>query len=83
MNKIIVQVYIPVNSKTYDVRVPESMYVHDLTELLADIFSESEKGFYYKSSVNILCLRKNGRILPQNRTLKELDINNRASLMFV
>ncbi len=45
MNKIIIQVYLPANSKTYDVRVPENMYVHDVAEVLAELFSESAKGF--------------------------------------
>ena len=83
MNKIVVQVYLPVNSKTYDVRVPDNIYVHDFAELLAELFSESEKGFYYKSDVNIICLLESGKSLPQNRTLKELNICNRAKLMFV
>ena len=83
MNKIIVQVYLPVNNKTYDIRVSEDMYVHDFAELLAELFSESEKGFYYKSDVNLICRRTDGKSLPHGRTLKELNINNRTKLMFV
>lgn len=83
MNKIIVQVYLPVNGKTYDVRLPEDMYVHDVAEVLADLFTESAKGFYCKSDTNILCFRDKGESLPQNKTLKELEVCNRSKLMLV
>ncbi len=83
MNKIIVQVYLPVNGKTYDVRVPENMYVHDAAEVLADLFTEAAKGFYSKSDVNIICFRESGESLPQDRTLRELGVCNRTKLMFI
>ena len=83
MNKIIVQVYLPANRKTYDVRLPENMYVYDAVKVLAELFSESAKGFYYKGDVNILCFKENGKSLPQNFTLKELNVSNRTKLMFV
>ena len=83
MNKIIVQVYLPADGKTYDVRVPENMYVYDVVKVLAELFSESAKGFYYKGGVNILCFRESGKSLLQNCTLKELGVSNRTQLMFV
>lgn len=83
MNKIIIQVYLPANGKTYDVRVPENMYVYDVARVLAELFSESAKGFYYKGDVNILCFRESGKSLLQNCTLKELGVSNRTQLMFV
>lgn len=83
MNKIIVQVYLPADGKTYDVRVPENMYVYDVVKVLAELFSESAKGFYYKGDVNILCFRESGKSLLQNCTLKELGVSNRTQLMFV
>lgn len=83
MNKIIVQVYLPANGKTYDVRLPEDMYVHDAADVLGDIFTEAAKGLYCKSSVNILCFRDKGESLPRDKTLKELEIKNRAKLMFI
>ena len=83
MNKIIVQVYLPANGRTYDVRLPEDMYVRDAADVLGDLFSDVAKGLYCKSEVNILCLRDRGESLPQGKTLKELDICNRSQLMFV
>lgn len=83
MNKIIVQVFLPANGKTYDVRLPENMYVHDAAEVLAELFSEAAKGFYCKGDVNILCYKDLGESLPQDKTLKELGVVNRARLMFI
>lgn len=83
MNKIIVQVYLPANGRTYDVRLPEDMYVHDAADVLGDLFSDAAKGLYCKGEVNILCLREKGESLPQDKTLKELGICNRTKLMFV
>jgi hypothetical protein len=51
--------------------------------VLGDIFSDTAKGFFCKSDVNILCFRDIGESLPQDKTLKELDICNRSQLMFV
>ena len=83
MNKIIVQVYLPANGRTYDVRLPEDMYVRDAADVLGDIFSDTAKGFFCKGDVNILCFRDAGESLPQDKTLKELGICNRSQLMFV
>ncbi|MBR7039288.1 MAG: hypothetical protein IKI21_08585 [Oscillospiraceae bacterium] len=83
MERIIVQVYLPVNGKWYDVRLPEEMYVHDAAEVLAELFTEAARGFYSRSDVNILCFRETGHSLPQDKTLKELGIQNRSRLMFV
>lgn len=83
MNKIIVQVYLPANGKNYDIRIPEDMYVHDAVDILGDLFAEAAKGFYCKSETNILCFREKGESLPQDKTLKELNICNRTRLMFV
>jgi len=83
MNKIIVQVYLPANGKTYDVRLPEDMYVHDAADMLGDLFSDAANGLYCKGEVNILCFRDKGESLPQEKTLKELGIRNRSQLMFV
>ena len=83
MNKIIVQVYLPVNGTTYEIRLPDSMYVRDVTDVLSELFSEIAKGYYAGSSTNVLCFRDKGESLPQDRTLRELGIRNRSSRMFI
>jgi len=83
MNQIIVQVFLPANGMTYDVRVPENMYVHDMCTMLAELFTEAAKGFYAAGSTNILCFQEVGRSLPHEKTLKELGIQNKTRLMFV
>ncbi|MBE6876672.1 MAG: hypothetical protein E7496_08145 [Ruminococcus sp.] len=83
MNKIIIQVFLPANETVYDIRVPESMYVCDLAAVLADLFSETAKGFYSKSDVNLLCFQNTGENLPPDKTLAELEICNRTKLIFV
>lgn len=83
MNKIIVQVYLPANGKNYDIRISEDMYVYDAVDILGDLFAEAAKGFYCKSNINLLCLMDDGKSLPMDKTLKELEICNRTKLMFV
>ncbi|MDE6519118.1 MAG: hypothetical protein K2K91_01470 [Ruminococcus sp.] len=83
MNKIIVQVYLPADGRTYDIRVPENMYIYDAVNVMAELFAEISKGFYCKGDVNILCMRDKGESLPQNKTFRELKIANRTELMFV
>ncbi len=83
MNKIIVQVFLPVNGMTYELRLPDTMYVHDVTDVLSELFAEIAKGFYSSSENNVLCFREQGESLPQDMTLRELGICNRSSLMFI
>jgi hypothetical protein len=83
MNKIIVEVYLPANGETYDIRVPDDMYIRDVADILGDLFSDVAKGMYCKSDINILCLRDKGESVPQDKTLNELNICNRTKLMFV
>ena len=83
MTKIIVQVYLPATGQTYDVRLPEDMYVHDAAEVLGDVFADAARGLYCKGDVNILCFRDLGESLPRDKTLKELGVCNRSKLMFI
>ncbi|MDO5559701.1 MAG: hypothetical protein Q4F95_08900 [Oscillospiraceae bacterium] len=83
MNKILTEIYLPANGKSYEVYLPENMYAGDAAQLLADLFTEAAGGFYCRDDVNILCDRFEGRAFDSDKTLKELNVKNHSMLMLV
>ena len=83
MNKILVEVYIPAENKTYDVYIPVKSKLHEVTTLLVSIFSELSKGYFSASENSVLCNRDTGTIFNINLSVEELGLINGTQLMLI
>lgn len=81
---IIVDIFVPALDRTYDFKLAETEFLYVLAEEIAEMISRKEQN-YIKGEVKkaILCEQNTMRILPPDKTLKELGIHTGDRLIFV
>ena len=83
MNKVLINVYVPILNKAYDVFIPAQSQLFEVTELIKRAVSELSEGQFMPSADTVLALRSSGEILNINSTVFELEIGNGAKLMLI
>lgn len=81
---IIVDIFVPALDKTYDFKLDESEYLYVLAEEMAEMISRKEQN-YIEGDIKkvVLCEQSTRRVLPLDKTLKELGIHTGDRLIFV
>ena len=83
MNKIIVNVYVPVLNISYDIFVPLQAQLYEVTELIKKAVTELSEGRFIPMRDTTISLRASGKILDINSTIQELGIGNGTKLMLI
>ena len=83
MNKVLVQLYIPVTGKKYDIRLPQTVSVYQATELIASFFTGLTGGAYIPGENPALCDMTTGAIYNVNSSVESLHLKNGAKLMLI
>lgn len=80
MNKVLIEVKLPVADMAYDLFVPDSMQVGTMTQLVASAFSKLSNGVYMPSECSVLCNQETGKEYDLNARVYETDIHNGTKL---
>ncbi len=83
MNKIIIEVYVPASGNNYEIRIPKSIQMYKILELIKKAITESEDGRYVPDDNSVLCDRYTGNIINLNLTATEIGIRNGSKLMII
>ena len=83
MEKVLIEVYVPVINASYDVFVPETSPMSQVLELLKKAVTELSDGRFLSSAETALCYRENGAIININMSVCELGIKNGSKLMLI
>lgn len=83
MNKVLVNVYIPILNRSYDIFIPVQSQLFEVTELIKRAVSELSEGHYIPSVDTVIALKSTGEILDINSTVFELSIGNGTKLMLI
>ena len=83
MNKVLVNVYIPILNRSYDVFIPVQSQVFEVTELIKRAVSELSEGQFMPSRDTVLAYKTTGEILDINSAVFELEIGNGTKLMLI
>lgn len=83
MNKVLIQLYLPVTGEKYDVRLPQSISVKQATELLSSFFSGMMGGAYVPDADSVLCDMETGVIYNVNSSVASLNLKNGSRLMLI
>lgn len=83
MNKVLVNVYIPILNKSYDIFVPVQSQLFEVTELIKRAVSELSEGQFIPSRDTVLARKSTGEILDINSTVFELGLGNGTKLMLI
>lgn len=82
MDKVLVNLYIPSISETYDVYLPLDLQINEIITLIRKGLEQINSNKYYSSSTEILCNIDMEIILANKNTLSNYCIKNGDKLMF-
>ncbi len=83
MNKVLIQLYIPVTGKSYDIKLPQTISVGRATELIASFFTGIMGGAYLPDEQASLCDMSTGAIYNVNSSVESLHLKNGSKLMLI
>ena len=83
MNKALVNVYVPILNRSYDVFIPIQSQLFEITELVKKAIFELSDGRFLPSRDTVLALKKSGKILDLNSTVFDSEIGNGTKLMLI
>lgn len=83
MDKILVEIYVPVVNRSFDTYLPVSLKLHEIEALLAGAFRELCDGQFVASPDTVLCDRLTGQALDINKSVLELGLMNGSRLMLI
>lgn len=83
MEKILINVYVPIIEDSYDMFIPQHLKIFEVLELVKKAIAELSDGRFIPNDDNIIALRKDGEILNINMSVYELGICNGSQLMLI
>lgn len=83
MNKVLIQLYIPVTGEKYDIHLPQTISVHQATGLIASFFAGMTGGAYLPDTGSTLCDMASGVIYNVNSSVESLHLKNGTKLMLI
>ena len=83
MNKVLVEVFVPVIDARYDVFIPNTSQMSEVLELLKKAVKDLSGGRFIATDETAVCYRENGSIINVNMTVYELGIHNGSKLMLI
>ncbi len=83
MNKILIEVYVPVAEAEYDIFVSTNLMMYEVIELVSKVITEMSEGLYAAGNDAVLCNREDGTIYNINLSVEELGLKNGSRLMLI
>jgi hypothetical protein len=83
MDKVLIQVFVPVLERSFDMFVPLRLPMYEVVELVKRAVEELSEGSFRADESTVLCRREDGTILNINQSVHELKIQNGSKLMLI
>jgi len=83
MDKVLVEIFVPAASRSFDVFIPQTSKMSEIVALVSKSLSDLSGGKFKPDSSTILCDAKNGQIFNINLSVYELEIKNGSKLMLI
>jgi len=83
MDKVIVEVYIPIISKSYDMFIPMNSPMYEVVELVGNAVKGLSDGRFIPTATTALCNKESGEIYDVNKTVYDLGISNGSKLLLI
>ena len=83
MEKIIIHLMVPALGLEYDMYIPTTILVSQLTKLIVQAIEEITDKLYISSGNEILCLKEQDIILVQEAVIKSYAIQNGDHIMLI
>ena len=83
MDKILVEVYFPSLSRTFDVYIPNRVRFYQVSDMIERAVSSITSGKYVASGCAVLCDRETGVLYDANMTADEMCLHSGSKLILI
>lgn len=83
MDKIIIHLIIPAISQEYDLYIPTTISIKELTDLMVRAVKEITNNLYVSSGKEFLCLKEKNILLIQEFTVESYGIQNGDHIVLI
>ena len=83
MDKVLVEIFVPVAGKSYDVFIPQTSKMSEIVLLVSKSIADLSGGKFKSDASTILCDAESGNIFNINLSVYELEIKNGSRLMLI
>lgn len=83
MDKVLVEVYVPVIERTFDFFIPLQSQMSEVVELMKKGIVDLTDGVFICDEKSCICHRDSGAIININKSVLELGIKNGSRLMLI
>ena len=83
MEKVLVEVWVPVENHAYDVLIPQTSKMGEIVALVSKVLSELSAGKFKPDASTVLCDAETGNIFNINLSVYELGIKNGSKLILI
>mgnify|MGYP004636512173 FL=1 len=83
MDHILIKLYVPAIYTSYDIKIPVSLPIMDITQLLAQAVENLSNGEYVSSGSEILSVKNKQLVLFNDQTPADYEIKNGDVLMMM
>lgn len=83
MDKVLVEVFVPVLEHSFDIFIPLQVPMYEVLELIKKAVFELSDGRFRIDENTAICHREDGTILNINMSVYELEIHNGSKLMLI
>ncbi len=83
MDKILVEIFVPVLNESFDIFIPLQSPMHEVLELIKRAVDEMSEGSFASDEGTAICNKRDGTILNINLSVYELNLRNGSKLMLI
>ncbi|MDR3310790.1 MAG: EsaB/YukD family protein [Oscillospiraceae bacterium] len=83
MNKILVEVYVPIAQRTIEIRLPVHLALSEALRLIAKLARELTDGEFTPNGETTLCRRDDGSVIRAGGTVYGAGIRNGSRLLLI
>lgn len=83
MDKVLVEIFVPVLDRSFDIFIPLQSPMHEVLELIKKAVKELSDGRFVINENTAICHREDGTIININLSVYELEIRNGSKLMLI
>lgn len=83
MSKILVEVYLPAMNRMLELRIPLSLKVDDVINMICSYLQKMDISEYVPSEDTVLCDSSTGKILDRNKFINDVELTNGSRIFMV
>ncbi len=83
MNKILVELYVPIIEEVYDIWIPTNRRIHNVIRLIVKAINEFTEGEYNPKKMPLLYDKQSANPFDINLTIGESTIQNGSEIVLI